>query len=210
MLSIPSYDPTANRISPSAQNQATNNLSLLRRYVDNADVVDAVMNSPPLSQYGMQEYRNTAAAPNAMEPESNSEDSSLSDGDRTLVGDVSPMLSTTNSPAYSDQQLSSPEEHFRMNGDCYGGDDDADMLDVGQTKNYYFKASYYEEPGTGDSDEPTRMLKVLVHRNLIIANLKRALEAYVKVPMEHFKIFRMDKTQEIEYTNLNEDLTSFK
>lgn len=145
-----------------------------------------------------------------MEPESNSEDSSLSDGDRTLVGDVSPMMSASNSPACSDQQLSSPEDHTRTNG-YHNGDDDTDMMEVGQPKPYYFKAQHYEVPNTSESDEPLRMLDVFVHQHMTVSSLKRALEPFIKVPMEFFKIFKMGATQmEVEVTNLSFDLTSFK
>lgn len=152
-----------------------------------------------------------------LEPESNSEDSSLSDGDRTLVGDVSPNLSSiNNSPACSDQHLSSPEDHTKTNGYYNGDDDDTDMLDMHRnapicSRQHYFKAHYYEEPSTMESDEPMRMLKVLVHNHMIISNLKRALEPFIKVPMEYFKIFRIGAAQtETECTRLTEDLTSFK
>lgn len=195
------------------QNSLTNGTASLAshaRQMESKDVVDAVMNSPPLVQYNMDYKSSTVvSSQNPMEPESNSEDSSLSDGDRTLVGDVSPMLS--NSPACSDQHLSSPDDHTKINGDAYG-DDDTDMLDVNQTKHYYFKATYYEEPSFNDnSDAPVQTLKVLVHRHMNIANLKRVLEPYIKVPMEYFKIFRMNSSQtETECTRLNEDLRTFK
>lgn len=209
-LSIPSYDPIASKSLPNAQNHTTNNYISTQRHMDGADVVDAVMNSPPIVQYSS-DCKNTINSHNHMEPESTSEDSSLSDGDRTLVGDVSPILSTNNSPACSDQHLSSPEDHTRTNGH-YTGDDDTDMLDVAPpTKNYYFKAVFCEEMTMNETEEPIRMLKVLVHNNMIIANLKRALEPFVKVPMEYFKIFRISSSQtEKECTRLNENLTSFK
>lgn len=213
-LSIPSYDPAASKPLQPIQNSLTNGLSTLSnshtRQMESKDVVDAVMNSPPLVQYNM-DYKSTVvnSQNHQMEPESNSEDSSLSDGDRTLVGDVSPMLS--NSPACSDQHLSSPDDHTKINGDTYG-DDDTDMLDVNQMKNYYFKATYYEEPAFNDgSEEPVQTLKVLVHRHMNIANLKRVLEPYIKVPMEYFKIFRINSSQtETECTRLTEDLRNFK
>lgn len=173
-------------------------------------MVDAVMNSPPIVQL---EYRSsTINSHNQMEPESNSEDSSLSDGDRTLVGDVSPILSASNSPACSDQHLSSPEDHTKINGDAYG-DDDTDMLDVNQANKYYFKAVYYEEPVIGDNNEEPirRTLSVLVDSHINVANLKRVLEPYIKVPMEYFKIFRHNSSQnEVECTRLTEDLRAFK
>lgn len=201
-LSIPSYDPSQPSTSPLRPSESVASGS--------ADVVDAVMNSPPMIQY-VNVHGSHNQTHHHLEPESNSEDSSLSDGDRTLVGDVSPNLSSiNNSPACSDQHLSSPEDHTKTNG-YYNGDDDTDMLDVGQTSKYYFKAQYYEEPSTMESDEPMRMLKVLVHNHMIISNLKRALEPFIKVPMEYFKIFRIGASQtETECTRLTEDLTSFK
>lgn len=244
-LSIPSYDPAATKALPRIQNNLANSLTISRprhsatssaspaaagtgvattataSIADDGDVVDAVMNSPPIVQldYRCNSSSSTAAtslssAHNQMEPESNSEDSSLSDGDRTLVGDVSPMLSASNSPACSDQHLSSPEDHMKINGDAYG-DDDTDMLDVQQNKKYFFKAVYYEEPVIGGSenneeDGIRRVLSVLVDNTMNIAHLKRVLEPYIKVPMEYFKIFRHNASQtEVECTRLTEDLRSF-
>lgn len=126
-LSIPSYDTTTTKTIPRNQN---NIASSLPRLVESGDVVDAVMNSPPIVQVEYNKASPAINAHNQIEAESNSEDSSLSDGDRTLVGDVSPMLSASNSPACSEQHLSSPEEHHKANGDTYG-DDDTDMLHLG-------------------------------------------------------------------------------
>lgn len=92
---IPSYD---------AARPTTTNL----RQPDSGDVVDAVMNAPPIVQY----VGDFKCIQNHLEPESNSEDSSLSDGDRTLVGDVSPILSTSNSPA--DELYVINSEFFRF------------------------------------------------------------------------------------------------
>lgn len=210
-LSIPLYVP-ASVSDPSSQSNslcnghAANGNSPLPKHVESADVVDAVMHSPPIVQ--CYDYKATNNS-HSLEPESNSEDSSLSDGDRTLVGDVnvSPIVSAKNSP---DQQLSSPDEPKTVNGVFYG-DDDTDMIDDSKHRDLYFKVTYYEEPSTSESGEPTRILKVLVHKNTIIANLKRALEPYVKVPMEYFKIFRVISSQsETECTRLNEKISIFK
>lgn len=217
-LSIPSYDPTAvrtNTLSPALSPQQYSH-----RQYESSDTVDAVMSSPPMVQYvnvhathnhhspPQQSHQHQQQLHHPMEPESNSEDSSLSDGDRTLVGDVSPMLSTSNSPVCSDQQLSSPEDHSKHNG-YYNGDDDTDMLDIGQQ--YYFKADYIETLNTMESDEPIRRLNVLVHNKMKISELKRNIEPLIKVPMEYFKIFQMGKSNmEIEVTNLSDDLTLFK
>lgn len=208
-LSIPSYDPSIKPL-PRTHNNLAGSVPFNRsRQVESGDVVDAVMNSPPVVDY---RNNSTINPHNQMEPESNSEDSSLSDGDRTLVGDVSPMLSPSNSPACSDQHLSSPEDHTKINGDAYG-DDDTDMIDVNQAKKYYFKANYYEEPIVVDNNEEPirRTLSVLVDSYMNVANLKRVLEPYIKVPMEYFKIFRHNSSQnEIECTRLTDDLRSFK
>lgn len=180
------------------------------RPTEGLDTVDAVMSSPPMIQIvNIHNVHNQTH--HHLEPESNSEDSSLSDGDRTLVGDGSPNISSiNNSPACSDPHLSSPEDYNRING-YYNGDDDTDMRDIDHPKQYYFKAQYYEESSTMESDEPIRMLKVLVHNHMNIANLKRALEPHIKVPMEYFKIFRISVTHtETECTRLTENLTSFK
>lgn len=96
-----------------------------------------------------------------------------------------------------------------MNCDAHS---DTDHSDIDQVKDYYFKATYYEEPALDDNtEEPIRTLKVLVHRHMNIVNLKRVLEPYIKVPMEYFKIFRYSSTQnEIECTRLSENLRSFR
>lgn len=92
--------------------------------------------------------------------ECNSEDSSLSDGDRTLVESLTDgHPSTNNSSACSDLQLSSPEETTRKIND-YGVDDDAEFKHVVNRINYYFKATFYDENNCGDDVEKTKVLKV--------------------------------------------------
>lgn len=176
-----------------------------KKCAESGDVVDAVMNSPPIIQYIPNNKINHQTQ--SAEPESNSEDSSLSDGDRTLVGDISPLAAS--SPGTYEQQWPSQDEPKTNGG--FHGDDDTDMTDESKPKDSYFKAVYYEEPATtGESGEPTRILKVLVHKNLIIANLKRALEPHIQVPMEYFKIFRYTSAVETECSRLNEKLGMFK
>lgn len=213
-LSIPSYVPPI-AVDSSPQNHASNHVitngftnghATPSKLADSTDVVDAVMNSPPIIQFTANKASSIACN---QEPESNSEDSSLSDGDRTLVGDVSPIDSVTSSPAHFDQQWPSPDEP-KTNG-IFDGDDDTDMADDSKMRDLYFKAVYYEEPSATESGEPARLLKVLVHKNIIIANLKNALAPYIKVPMEFFKIFRMSSAQnETECTRLNERISIFK
>lgn len=90
----------------------------------------------------------------------------------------------------------------RTNGD--------DVIDDAKSNDTYFKAVFSEEPSTGESNGPTKILKVLVHKNQIIGNLKRALEPYIKVPMEYFKIFRHTSALETECSRLNDKITMFE
>lgn len=223
-MSIPSLDDDEMSVSESP----TRPMSISPKHMESTDVVDAVMTMAPQvplhsnnSHNSIDTYRNS---PNVMtlpvtELEIHSEDSSLSDGDRTLVesapdiADMADISSTNNSPAYSDTQMSSPEDHHGRITDFDDGIDERDTLDVSlRTKQYYFKAAHFEEPSTDEtSPEPQKMLKVLVDTGMIVGNLKRALEPYVKVPKEYFKIFRISLVQtETECTRLTEGLTDFK
>lgn len=216
-MSIPSYVPHVAAVTAATNVTASeNNQVLTNGYSANApkveggnDVVDAVMNSPPLIQYVPSNKINHCSQ-SVVEPESNSEDSSLSDSDRTLVGDVSPIESLADMQAYIDKQWSSPDEPRSNVGYGDGDGDDTDMGDDTKASETYFKAVYYEEPIIGDANEPTRMLKVMVHKSWNVGNLKQALEPYVKVPMEYFKIFRHTTPSETECSRLGEKISMFK
>lgn len=95
---------------------------------------------------------------------------------------------------------------------CYFSLGGVDTQDASDAKNYYFKATFYEDPVINmHTEEPIRTLKVLAHRHMNIMNLKCKLEPYIEVPMEYFKIFRHTASHtEIECTRLNEDLQTFK
>lgn len=213
-LSIPSYVPEANVSATTAAEATTNNTNAnhgltnghasdgpTEKTPESNDVVDAVMNSPPLIQYVPNNKINHNTQ--SLETESNSEDSSLSDGDRTLVGDVSPVESIITARAFFEQPWPSRDE---IRKSCA----DEDLVFDTKHRDSYFKAVYYEEPMTGESSEPTRILKVLVHKNLIVGNLKRALAPYIQVPMEYFKIFRYTSSVETECSRLNEKICMFK
>lgn len=117
------------------------------------------------------------------------------------------------------------KENDVPNGDIANGSDDTgdavdgvvtkandnDVVDEAKNANdTYFKATFAEEPSTDESNGPTRILKVLVHKNQIIGNLKRALEPYIEVPMEYFKIFRHTSALETECSRLNDKITMFE
>lgn len=246
-MSIPSYE----EVVPIDLSTSAASPKPIIESSSSMDVVDAMMSAAPRSispivsiEYtsGTSQPIPTPTACASGEPESNSEDSSLSDGDRTLVDsapDIADLSSINNSPACSDTQLSSPEYHNRRITD-FDCDDEADAtatVTIAKARQYYFKAAYFNEQavlnasGSGsssmtsstsamisstlsDSDippaKPQKMLKVLVDQCMIMGNLKRALEPFVKVPKEYFKIFRMSSSTEIECTRLTEALTTFK
>lgn len=213
-MSIPSYVEKATQ-SPTLVTR-TASVSPKPPANDSIDVVDAVMNAAPLNVQNhttTSEYYRNYHAPLPLELESCSEDSSLSDGDRTLVDsapDMADVSSTNNSPTCSDTQMSSMEYHTKRYND-FDCDDDNDTVEVTKTRNYYFKAVYFEEPyKDNDNTNTNRMLKVLVDKGMIIGNLKRALEPYIKVPKEYFKIFKTTSNTETECHRLTESLNIFR
>lgn len=119
--------------------------------------------------------------------ECNSEDSSLSDSDRTLVDD-------SNFTAVS-SSIPSPPRGFLRNSNY---DDEIE---------HFFKAilpNKFENGGPGsvdsgnendeettDSSDSQKILKVMADRRMSVNKLKLKLQPYVKIPMEYFKIFHV-------------------
>jgi ubiquitin carboxyl-terminal hydrolase 47 len=151
--------------------------------------------------------------------QSASEDSSLTDSDRTLVGDVPDdclpqVSSSSSSPPGSDQHsVSSPEEgntntyHSFTKEQTENWDDDENdsASATTRTTNFYFKAAPYTD------NDNQRMLKVLVDKRVFIGQLKKYLEPYVGVPVEYFKICRLTSGQlEFDCTRLTESLGSYR
>lgn len=116
VLSIPPLDLNQNNCEKTIENAAgdasahvppnANNLSPKLPHFSPA-------HGTPVIQPLLSESEDVTTA--AHSDQSNSEDSSLSDSDRTLVGDapdecLAQLSSTSNSPAGSEQHLSSPEE----------------------------------------------------------------------------------------------------
>lgn len=136
---------------------------------------------------------------NLMEAESNSEDSSLSDGDRTLVESPPGDLSRNNSPIVLESFIN---------------DDEAPLENGFATKkppSLFFKATEYFEPTPRTDNEPQAMLKVLVDRNMQIGKLKENLEPILKVSRTYFKIFKTSAHgTEMECNRMSESLCSYK
>ncbi|XP_055606489.1 ubiquitin carboxyl-terminal hydrolase 47 isoform X2 [Uranotaenia lowii] len=161
--------------------------------------------------------------------DSNSEDSSLSDNDRTLVEDdfhtqlngksVNPLLDDT-----LDQE---PEGVFTaklVNGGDLDKDTDDDEEEsfVAECKNndYYFKAApveYHnpnadsgaEDDSSSSSVSNSKVLKVLVDKRASHGYLKYKLQSCLHVPMEYFKLFKNSDNNVQEITALKEELNSY-
>lgn len=194
----------SNGITQSTSLGSTPNLSLPVN--SSADCVDAVMNHAPTAhRLPVVEQQFIPLHESEL---CNSEDSSLSDGDKTLVDtapDLADISSTNNSPSCSDAHLSDPDisgANFNTSLDNYP---------LSMLRSYYFKATPYETCGTEERPDPQRMLKVLVDTDMIMGNLKSALEPHVRVPKEYFKLFRMPSLDaETECTRLTETVGIFK
>ncbi|KAJ9585896.1 hypothetical protein L9F63_020459 [Diploptera punctata] len=132
--------------------------------------------------------------------QSASEDSSLTDSDRTLVGSDRHNISSPeegNTNTYHSFTKEQPENW-----------DDEESETVGATTratNHYFRPAPYN-----DRDNQ-RMLKVLVDKRMLLGTLKKDLEPYVGVPVEYFKIYRIySGQQEFECARLTESLSSYR
>lgn len=129
--------------------------------------------------------------------ECNSEDSSLSDSDRTLV---------------DDSQVTPPRlrHHYDQNGN-----DETTYFFKGIMPTLSTSSSASIDSGnendedTTDTSESQKILKVLADRRMSVNKLKMKLQPYVKIPMEYFKIFHVLAAQtENECTQLSVSLNS--
>lgn len=175
---------------------------------DSADCVDAVMTHMPVPL--RLRVIDQQFIPIHESETCNSEDSSLSDGDKTLVDtapDLADISSTNNSPSCSEAHLSDPD----ISGANFNPIFDNETVPSTILRPYYFKATPYEKAGDDELPTPQRMLKVLVDSDMSLGLLKSALEPHVRVPKEYFKIFRMPSSDgETECTRLTEKVTTFK
>jgi ubiquitin carboxyl-terminal hydrolase 47 len=134
--------------------------------------------------------------------ECNSEDSSLSDSDRTLVDDLS-VMSTSNSPILSpdDYLVNLQRSYFKA---TFLVDDGSKCSNSGSID------SGNEDDAVGSStDGQQKVVRCLADKDMAIGKLKEYLQPYVKVPMEYFKLFRMSNNQvETECTKLSDSLTN--
>lgn len=235
-MSIPPYEPDTTPLhieleSPKTPTTPTSSQDCVDAvcYVNGASLQSSNSTSLDINVNGSgvgggADYRRISPLPGLEATEScNSEDSSLSDSDRTLVDvagqdDLSHISSPSHSPACSDPgQLSSPDDSNRgAISDC-DPDNDVEMLSVPSPcppikQRFYFRATPYIEVGSSTDGEPQNMLKILVDRSMSIGTLKRHLEPIIRVSHQYFKIFYASKgsTKSTECTRLNETLSIFK
>ncbi|XP_020285406.1 ubiquitin carboxyl-terminal hydrolase 47 isoform X2 [Pseudomyrmex gracilis] len=131
--------------------------------------------------------------------QSNSEDSSLSDSDKTLVGDapdsidIQPQSWDSRGVAnYRDDYNYRRDYKISKQFEIENWDDD--------DSEYYFRATPYT-----DSTQQ-KLLKVLVDKRMKLSTLKKNLEPFVGVPVEYFKVFRVSNSGESECVSLIEQL----
>ncbi|XP_044748604.1 ubiquitin carboxyl-terminal hydrolase 47 isoform X2 [Coccinella septempunctata] len=140
--------------------------------------------------------------------QSNSEDSSLSDSDRTLVGDTpgdGMALSPINSNSPGDQHMASPTDPSEdsYNHDVLGNPseemhwDDHETEEEQQQNHLYFKMVYITNDDCSGFYPFTRLCKILVDKCITLEKLKKHLEPYVKVPVNYFKVYRQYTTLSI-------------
>ncbi|CAH1119608.1 unnamed protein product [Phaedon cochleariae] len=159
--------------------------------------------------------------------QSNSEDSSLSDSDRTLVGEapgecLAGISSHSDSPA--DQHMASPTDPCEdsYNYDVLGHPsedmnwDDVDSQQLHEqtsgSANYYFRLTSVVHNGEPQSSENSciRCCRILVDKRMTLERFKKHMEVILKVPAEYFKIFRQYSDTDGEWSNLSDTLRSAK
>ncbi|XP_059471100.1 ubiquitin carboxyl-terminal hydrolase 47-like isoform X2 [Neocloeon triangulifer] len=170
--------------------------------------------NPPRPQSSLQVAPSSAAASEGNEEDlaastdqSASEDSSLTDSDRTLVGDQENLLVQLSSPSDESaggdgQAASSPDDppqdkegKNESDWDDVDGDRDGARVSHSRPQSYtYFKATPLDE---GSS----KMLIVEVDKRVSMAWFKRHLEPFVGVPCDYFKVLRTN--DEYDYTSLS-------
>ncbi|CAH1998952.1 unnamed protein product [Acanthoscelides obtectus] len=162
--------------------------------------------------------------------QSNSEDSSLSDSDRTLVGDapgecLGIVSSNSNSPAV-EQRTASPggdpcEDGYNYDALGQPGLEDMSWDDLESVQdpaasqrceNYYFKVTsvMHNRDANAADNRYMRCCRVLADKKMTLERFKKHLEGILRVPSEYFKIFRQYPNSDDEWSCLSDTLRSAK
>ncbi|XP_066151071.1 ubiquitin carboxyl-terminal hydrolase 47 [Euwallacea fornicatus] len=199
-LSIPSLDCNQNVDKPEQVCDSESNSPSLR-----------VSPQPGVSVMGGDAY-----------DQSNSEDSSLSDSDRTLIGDAPTEYMGLYHDAVSptDQHMASPSDPCQdsYNHDVLGHPGEEMFWDNTETQsetqkdvpqNYYFKVAS-KTIVSPDSDEGTKYsCMVFVDRRMTLEMLKKHFESVLRIPSDYFKVFKCFNLEE-EWSRLKDNLRCIK
>ncbi|KAJ1523753.1 hypothetical protein ONE63_001586 [Megalurothrips usitatus] len=139
----------------------------------------------------------------ACSDQSTSEDSSLTDSDRTIVGDeadycLAELSSASNSPPGSDQpSVSSPDEKepppfAQMEEDCTT---DEELFNSGYLKIYPCK-----------THDLKNMVRIQVDKRMIMGSLKSALAHHMGILSDYVKLFRKCRSNEIPCSSMQDPL----
>lgn len=150
--------------------------------------------------------------------DSNSEDSSLSDNDRTLVDDeVQTQLNGDINNLHFTNGVTT-------NGFKDSDDDDEEESYLAECRNndYYFKVAPLEnhhpnadsdvegDTSSSSSSDSEKVVKVLIDKRANHGYLKYRLQSYLHVPMEYFKLFKnQTASSQQEITLLKEELNAY-
>lgn len=146
--------------------------------------------------------------------DSNSEDSSLSDNDRTLVEDDLHTAATVPTNGFSNGTTNG-------NGHAALDDDDEEETYLAEWRNndYYFKVTpveYHnpngdsgaEDDSSSSSSDGEKVIRVLIDKRASHGYLKYRLQSFLHVPMEYFKLIKNSGTSQQEMSNLKEELNA--
>ncbi|XP_019770747.1 ubiquitin carboxyl-terminal hydrolase 47 isoform X2 [Dendroctonus ponderosae] len=153
--------------------------------------------------------------------QSNSEDSSLSESDRTLIGDA-----PTDCLGLSSSQSASPQDHHMASlsdpcQDSYNHevlgmprdelmhwDDPGDALSDDQ--GLFFKVSSIGSSSNRADELTDHQCQLIVDRRMTFEALKKHLESILRVSSEYFKIFKCQNGEQTEWTRMKETMQLLK
>ncbi|KAL1516679.1 hypothetical protein ABEB36_000560 [Hypothenemus hampei] len=149
--------------------------------------------------------------------QSNSEDSSLSDSDRTLIGDAPPdcLGLSSNSASPADQHMASPADPCQdvlgvLTEEMYWDHPDSCMDVQKDGINYYFKVTSILETNSSNSQQPYRECRILADKKMTLETLKKHLEKVIRIPSAYFKVFRRNSLIDDEWTRVKDTLRCVK
>lgn len=212
-LFVPNTDSTNLEIIGIPANEANEQMSAIQ---DNTAAAQNNNNSANLTNGFNESTASTAATTATVSHESNSEDSSLSDGDRTLVENIqhrgdgdSQISSTSHSP-----QLSSPEEENRQdsinrinafyNGYSHGEPELSPIVPLAPQFFHAIKLEgvdpsatassrhHYLEPDSSEeaAKKPVVSYKILVDSHMKLSTFKTHVARLIQVPENYFQLNR--------------------